>query len=108
MSPPYTPPDGYMTPWEYALEHDRCASLITSMCRKGRIPGVKRVGQYWLIPKDAKIVYSEKENWKARAEKADALLSDVLKAFPGEDGVEYRLMHSDILERIRAHLVRPS
>ena len=38
--------------------------------------------------------------------KTEALLAEVLAVFPDDDGAPYRLMKSDLLERIRKHLKR--
>ena len=43
----------YLSPAEYAERVGRKRSIISRMCADGRIPGIKQVGNRWLIPEDA-------------------------------------------------------
>ena len=43
----------YISTKEYAAKHDRSPDMIKILCREGRIPGVKKVGNSWLIPENA-------------------------------------------------------
>ena len=43
----------YLSPAEYAARVGRTRAIVGRLCQAGRIPGVKRAGNRWLIPEDA-------------------------------------------------------
>lgn len=45
--------DDLVTVSEYACLHKKSNEQVKVFCRDGRIPGAKKVGRDWLIPKDA-------------------------------------------------------
>ena len=43
----------YISTKEFAARHNRSSDMIKILCREGRIPGAKKVGNSWLIPGNA-------------------------------------------------------
>ena len=50
---------GFLTTQEFAERHNRSIEIIKAFCRDGRIPGAKKVGGIWLIPKEAEYPVDE-------------------------------------------------
>ena len=43
----------YISTKEFAARYNRSSDMIKILCREGRIPGAKKVGNSWLIPENA-------------------------------------------------------
>ena len=64
--------DGFMTIKETAEKWNLCERRVQKMCAEGRIEGVEKFGNAWVIPVDAKrpvdgrVTTGEYKNWRKR------------------------------------------
>lgn len=55
-----------LTASQYAALHYLSTARIRLLCSQGRISGARKLGHFWLVPPDAKILPGKKGRGKAK------------------------------------------
>ena len=77
--------EDYLTAVEAGELIGRGKNMIAKLCQAGRLPGAKKVGLNWLIPRESVLAYKPgRRGRKSNREQDAALLSSAIDAAKGQ------------------------